>query len=289
MPPVNEFVSKSHVLHRALAFEPQKIVSGSGISFTLESGKVILDACAGPSVSILGHHQPEVTDAIVKQLNTIGYVYSGSRYTSDVVEELATEVLGDSPGGLVKAIFVNSGSEATDAALKLATQYWYEIGQRQRVNFIARKQSYHGNTIGSLCVSGHESRREFYKPWLSNNVTFVDPCYGYRAKIGDETDEQYVERLRAQLEEEFIRLGPNTVAAFMMETVSGTTLGCLPPVPGYLKAMREVCNKYGALLILDEVSSQNVEEGIMLTMLDHVWHGEDWNNACVGARRNQWS
>jgi adenosylmethionine-8-amino-7-oxononanoate aminotransferase len=195
-----------------------------------------------------------VTAAIVKQLNDIGYVYSGSRYTCDVVEELASEILSDAPGGLVKAIFVNSGSEATDAALKLATQYWCEIGEPQRVNFIARKQSYHGNTIGALSVSGHESRRAYYKPWISTNVSFVDPCFAYRAKIGDETDEQYVERLKKQLEDEFLRLGPNTVAAFVAETVSGTTLGCLPPAPGYFKAVREICNKYGALLILDEVS-----------------------------------
>jgi adenosylmethionine-8-amino-7-oxononanoate aminotransferase len=252
--PVNDFVSRSHVLHRALAYEPQKIISGSGISFTLESGKVILDASAGPSVSVLGHHQPEVTEAIVKQLNNIGYVYSGSRYTSDAAEELASEILTGAPGGLVKAIFVNSGSEATDAALKLATQYWCEIGEKQRVNFIARKQSYHGNTIGSLCVSGHESRREYYKPWLSNNVTFVDPCYGYRAKVGDETDVQYVERLKMQLEDEFQKVGPDTVAAFIAETVSGTTLGCLPATRGYFKAVQEVCDKHGALLILDEVS-----------------------------------
>src|ERR1700712_3218493 len=126
--PIDAFVAQSHILHRALAYEPQKIVSGSGISFTLESGKVVLDACAGPSVSILGHHQPEVTQAIVDQLGKIGYVYSGSRYTCDVAEELADELLQESPGGLVKAIFVNSGSEATDAALKLATQYFCEIG-----------------------------------------------------------------------------------------------------------------------------------------------------------------
>lgn len=252
--PVNDFVAKSNILHRALAFEPQEIVSGSGISFTLESGKVILDASAGPSVAILGHQQPEVVDAIVKQLNSIGYAYSGSRHTTKVTEELASEVLKDSPGGLVKAIFVNSGSEATDAALKLATQYWYEIGETQRVNFVARKQSYHGNTIGSLCVSGHESRREYYKPWLSTNVSFVDPCYGYRAKVGDETDEMYVERLKTQLEDEFLRLGPETVAGFIAETVSGTTLGCLAATPGYFEAVREVCDKYGVLLILDEVS-----------------------------------
>lgn len=251
--PVNQFVAKSHVLHRALAYEPQKIVSGSGISFTLESGKVVYDASAGPSVSVLGHYQPEVTKAIVDQLDKIAYVYSGSRYTCDATESLAAELLKDAPGGLVKAIFVNSGSEATDAALKLATQYFCEVGQPKRINFIARKQSYHGNTLGALSVSGHESRRAYYRPWIANNVSFVDPCYSYRAKRESETDAQYVEKLKLQLEDEFLRLGPDTVAAFVAETVSGTTLGCVPPVPGYFKAVREICDKYGALLILDEV------------------------------------
>ncbi|PTB52089.1 hypothetical protein M431DRAFT_120572 [Trichoderma harzianum CBS 226.95] len=216
--PVNQFVAKSHVLHRALAYEPQKIVSGSGISFTLESGKVVYDASAGPSVSVLGHHQPEVTKAIVDQLDKIAYVYSGSRYTCDAAESLATELLKDAPGGLVKAIFVNSGSEATDAALKLATQYFCEVGQPKRINFIARKQSYHGNTLGALSVSGHESRRAYYRPWIANNVSFVDPCYSYRAKGESETDAQYVERLKLQLEDEFLRLGPDTIMCGMGKT-----------------------------------------------------------------------
>ena len=253
--PIDAFVAESHIFHRALAYKPQKVISGSGISFTLESGKVVLDATAGPSVSILGHKQPEITQAIVSQLEKVAYVYSGSRYTCDAAEALADDLLKDSPGGLVKAIFVNSGSEATDAALKLVLQYFQETGQNQRVNFVARKQSYHGNTLGALSVSGHESRRAFYRPGIANNVSFVDPCYSYRAQHAGESDAQYVAKLKAQLENEFLRLGPETVAAFVAETVSGTTLGCVPPVPGYFKAVREVCDKYGVLLVLDEVST----------------------------------
>lgn len=251
---IDPFVIESHVLHRDLTSTPQKVVSGSGISFVLESGKVVIDACSGPSVSILGHRQPEVAAAIVRQLDTISYIYSGSNHTCNVTEELASELLSGSPGGLVKAIFVNSGSEATDAALKLATQYWCELGEMKRTNFIARKQSYHGNTIGALSVSGHESRRAYYRPWMTNNVSFVDPCFGYRAKLDGEDDERYVARLKGQLEDEILRLGPKRVAAFIAETVSGTCLGCLPPAPGYFKAVREVCDKYGILLILDEAS-----------------------------------
>lgn len=231
------------------------IVGGSGISLILENGKKVIDASCGPSVSCLGHSQPEIFDAVTNHLKTdIAYVYSGSPYTNRAVEELADMVLADQPGGLSKAIFVNSGSEATDAALKLAVQYWHERGQPQRTHFISRKQSYHGNTIGALCVSGHESRREFYQDFMSSNVSFVDPCYAYRMKGKGETDEEFAGRLARQFEEEILRVGPERVAGFIAETVSGTTLGCLPAVPGYFKAIRNICDKYDILLILDEAS-----------------------------------
>lgn len=144
----------------------------------------------------------------------------------------------------MKAIFVNSGSEATDAALKLATQYWCEKVGTKRVNFVARKQSYYGNTIGALCVSGYEGRRAYYQAFMTSNVSFVDPCYAFRAKIGGESDEAYVERLRQQLENEFLRLGPETVAGFIAETIPGTTLGCVPPTSQVISAwfVRSVIN-----------------------------------------------
>lgn len=251
---INDFVDHSHVLHRALIHEPYRVDSSSGISLHLEDGREVIDASAGPAVSVLGYSRPDVTKAIVEQLSKLPYVYSGARYTCDATEELASLLLSNTPGGLCKAIFVNSGSEATDAAIKLTNQYWHEKGEYSRVNFIARKQSYHGNTIGALCVSGHDSRREMYHAWLSHNVSFVDPCYSYRGKIESETDEAYVARLAQQLDDEFQRLGPGTVAAYIAETVSGTTLGCLPAVRGYFRAVRDICNKYGALMILDEVS-----------------------------------
>lgn len=250
----DSFVANSHILHRNFATRPSKVTKGNGISFTLEDGTQIIDASCGPSVSCLGHSQPEIFDAITNHLqNDIAYVYSGSPYTNQATEDLATLLLSSKPGGLSKAIFVNSGSEATDAALKLAVQYWHERGQPQRTHFIARKQSYHGNTIGALCVSGHESRRAFYKDFMSRNVSFVDPCYAYRMKVDGEGDEAFVKRLASQFEEEILRVGPDNVAGFVAETVSGTTLGCVPAVPGYWKAIREICDRYEILLILDEV------------------------------------
>ena len=177
----------SHIFHRSLRKEPSSIVSGQGITLTLSSGKTVIDASAGPAVSCLGHNQPSVIEAVTRQMQQIAYVYSMG-YTTNSAEDLASVLLSQRPGGLAKAIFVNSGSEATDAALKLASQYWIEMGQSQRTNFIARKQSYHGNTLGALSISGHSSRRAYYEPWMSQNVSFVDPCYAYRGKVYGESD-----------------------------------------------------------------------------------------------------
>ncbi|KAJ5140972.1 hypothetical protein N7448_004380 [Penicillium atrosanguineum] len=264
------FVARSHILHRSFSERPAKIVAGDGISLILENGKRIIDASCGPSVSCLGHSQPEIVEAITNHLrNDIAYVYSGSPYTNGATEELADLLLSEKPGGLSKAIFVNSGSEATDAALKLAVQYWHERGQPQRAHFIARKQSYHGNTIGALCVSGHESRREFYQDFMSSNVSFLDPCYAYRMKGDGESDEEFAQRLGRQFEDEILRIGPDRVAGFVAETVSGTTLGCVPPVPGYFKRIRDICDKYEVLLILDEIICGMGKTGTM-----HAWEQE---------------
>lgn len=248
------FVANSNILHRTFSGCPEKVISASGVTLFLDSGREVLDASAGPAVSCLGHGREEVGEVIAQQIRQLAYLYSGAQFTCDATESLASLLLQDRPGDLSKAIFVNSGSEATDAAIKLATQYWHERGLPNKRNFIARKQSYHGNTIGALCVSGHSSRRAMYGDWLSDNVSFVDPCYAYRLKADGETDEEYVLRLANQLEEEILRVGPENVGAFIAETVSGTTLGCLPAVPGYFKAVRDLCDKYDVLLILDEVS-----------------------------------
>lgn len=255
----------SSLFHRSQKETPLKITSGSGITFTLEDGRTILDASAGPSVACLGHNEPRVAQAIATQMQSIAYAYSMG-YTTDAAEELAEHILRGKPGGLSKAIFVNSGSEATDAALKLASQYWIERGQPSKQIFIARKQSYHGNTLGALCVSGHESRRAFYSQWMSQNVDFVDPCYAYRGQEEEESEEAYVQRLATQLEETILARGKENVAAFILETIPGTTLGCVPPTQGYLQAVRNVCDKYDVLLILDEIMCGMGKTGAM-----HAW------------------
>ncbi|KAF7551867.1 hypothetical protein G7Z17_g4716 [Cylindrodendrum hubeiense] len=265
----DSFVTNSNILHRSFKARPERVVRASGVSLFLESGKVILDGSAGPAVSCIGQGRPEIAEAIARQVNQIAYVYSGARFTCDAAEDLASLLLKDRPGGLSKAIFVNSGSEATDAAIKLATQYWSEKGQGQKKYIIARKQSYHGNTIGALCVSGHEERRTIYSDWMSNNVTFVDPCYSYRLQGRNESTDAYVQRLADELEKEILRLGPENVSSFIAETVSGTTTGCVAAEPGYFKAVRELCDKYDILLILDEIMCGMGKTGTM-----HAWEQE---------------
>jgi adenosylmethionine-8-amino-7-oxononanoate aminotransferase len=157
-----------------------------------------------------------------------------------------------------------------EASAKLARQYFYENDkQTPRVNFIAREGSYHGNTIGALGISGHVARRAPYLPFLMPNVHHIPACNAYRQRKEGETDESFVARKALELEEKFLELGPETVIAFIAEPVVGAALGCVPYVPCYLRAMRDVCHKYGALLILDEVMCGMGRTGTL-----HAWQGE---------------
>ena len=290
---LDPFFHDSYIFHRSFNHRPLHVISASGLTLQLSDGRTIIDATGGPAVACLGHNVPEVAEAVSSQIQKIAYLFSGGGYSEDCTEELAAHILRDKPGGLSKAIFLNSGSEATDAVLKLVTQYWHAKGQPQRRNFISRKQSYHGNTLGALCITGHEGRRKLYQDWMSSNVSFVDACYSYRGKYDGESDEAYVQRLKEQLDAEFQRLGPDTVAAFMAETIAGSTLACVPAVDGYFKAVREVCDKYGALLILDEVRV-NVPHTLVREpdscadtgMIGNVRYGKDRHEACLATRRH---
>lgn len=155
---------------------------------------------------------------------------------------------------MAKAYLTGSGSEAMEAAMKLARQYFYEKDiKTPRSKFIARNNSYHGNTFGALSVSGFPTRRAPYESILLHNVHHVPSCYPYRQRLEDESDSHFVTRKAKELDNKFIELGGHTVIAFIAEPVVGAALGCVPYVPGYLQAMKEVCHKYGALFILDEV------------------------------------
>ena len=239
------------ILHRSLRGTPPVAMSGKGVTLTDREGKVYIDASGGAAVSCLGHQHPEVLAALHAQLDKLAYAHT-SFFTTEVAEELAEVLIANAPPGLGHVYMVSGGSEAMEAALKLARQYFVEIGEPERSVFIGRRQSYHGNTLGALAVGGNEWRRKQFAPMLID-VGRVSPCYEYRDRRANETPEQYGERLATELEEKIRELGPRRVVAFVAETVVGATLGAVPPVPGYFKRMREVCDRHGVLFIADEV------------------------------------
>lgn len=243
----------THVFHRNPKQTLEYAVRGEGIRLFDKEGRAYIDASGGAAVSCLGHGHPDIIKAIKQQLDAVAYAHS-SFFTTDACEDLATYLAGKAPGDLDYVYFVSGGSEAVEASLKLARQYFVEKGQTSRRHFIARRQSYHGNTLGALAIGGNVWRREPFLPLLVP-AHHVSPCYAYRDQREDETAEQYAQRLADELDAKIRELGPENVAAFVAETVVGATAGVLAPVGGYLKRIREVCDRHGVLLILDEVMS----------------------------------
>ncbi|MCZ2292656.1 MAG: aspartate aminotransferase family protein [Burkholderiales bacterium] len=241
----------SHILHRQPASTLPIAVAGEGVHLIDAEGRRYIDASGGAAVSCLGHSHPDVRAAMHAQLDRLAYAHT-SFFTTEVAEQLADHLIQRAPAGITHAYFVSGGSEAVEAALKMARQYFVEIGQPQREHFIARRQSYHGNTLGALAVGGNAWRRRQFAPLLIP-VTHVSPCYEYRDRREDETPEQYGQRLVQELSDAIEQLGSDRVIAFVAETVVGATAGALPPVPGYLRGVRELCDRHGILLILDEV------------------------------------
>ena len=241
----------TRILQRNPAINLPVAVRGEGVYIYDRDGRQYIDASGGAAVSCLGHGHPDILAAMRAQLEKLAYAHS-SFFTTEVAETLAETLVASAPAGISHAYFVCDGSEAVEAALKMARQYFVDIGQPQRKHLIARRQSYHGNTLGALAVTGREWNRAPFEPLLIR-TTHVSPCYEYREMRVDETPAQYGERLARELDETIQRLGKDQVIAFIAETVGGATLGCVTPVPGYFKRVREVCDRYGVLLILDEV------------------------------------
>jgi adenosylmethionine-8-amino-7-oxononanoate aminotransferase len=258
----------SRVLHRSLRETPPKAIGGEGVYLFAEDGRRVIDASGGAAVSCLGHQHPRVIAAMAKQASTLAYAHTAF-FSSEPAEALAETLVGHEPGGLAYAYFVSGGSEAIEASIKLARQYFIERGEPQRQHFIARRQSYHGNTLGALAAGGNAWRRAPYAPLLSAAFSHVTPAFAYHEKHDGESDAQFVARLAAELEAEFQRLGPNTVAAFLAEPVVGATAGAVTAPDGYFKAVREICDRHGALLILDEVMC-----GMGRTGTTHAWEQE---------------
>jgi adenosylmethionine-8-amino-7-oxononanoate aminotransferase len=259
---------RSRVLHRSSRTTPPVAVGGHGVWLVEQGGREVLDASGGAAVSCLGHQHPRIVAAIHRQADRLCYAHTGF-FSNEPAEALAEELVGQEPGGLTQTYFVSGGSEAVEAALKLARQYFLEIGQPQRGRIIARRQSYHGNTLGALAAGGNAARRAPYAPLLSDAFSHVSPAFAYREQREGEDEAAFTARLAAELEAEFQRLGPQNVAAFVAETVVGATAGCVPAPEGYFRAVREICDRHGALLILDEVMS-----GMGRTGTRHAWEQE---------------
>ena len=241
----------THVLHRTIGHNYPTAVSGEGIFIRDAAGKDYIDASGGAAVSCLGHSHPDIIAAMRAQIDKLEYAHT-SFFTSQAAEELADDLVAHAPKGLGHAFFVSGGSEAIEAALKLARQYFVERGEPQRKYLIARRQSYHGITLGALAVGGREWQRRQFAPLLIE-THHVSPVYEYRERRADETPQAYGERLAQELDDKIGELGGENVIAFVVETVVGATMGAVPPVPGYFKRVREICDRYGILLISDEV------------------------------------
>jgi adenosylmethionine-8-amino-7-oxononanoate aminotransferase len=241
----------THILYRNANAVMPVAVGGSGIELFVADGTRYIDASGGAAVSCLGHSHPDMLAALHRQLDKLAYAHT-SFFTSEAAEQLADRLVADAPQGLDHVYLVSGGSEAIETALKMARQYFVEVGQPQRRHVIARRQSFHGNTLGALATGGHELRRAQYAPLLIE-THHIDPCFAYRYQEQGESDADYAARAANTLEDKIIELGPDQVIAFVAETVVGSTAGAVPPVADYFKRIRAICDRYGVLLILDEV------------------------------------
>lgn len=241
----------SHTFPRHTKSDLPVIGAGEGCYLIDSTGKQYFDGSGGAAVSCLGHGDREVIEAIKAQLDKVEFAHTGF-FTSQPAEELADLLIANAPAGIDRVYFVSGGSEAVEAAIKLARQYHLENGEPDRCRLIARRQSYHGNTLGALAAGGNEWRRKPFEP-LMTETSHIASCFEYRERREDETALEYGQRTANELETEILKLGPESVMAFIAEPVVGATLGAVPAVEGYYKRIREICDKYGVLLILDEV------------------------------------
>src|SRR5258708_1920254 len=241
----------SHILHRIAKADMPIAVGGRGVEIFDAHGGAYIDASGGAAVSCLGHGHPDVVAALHRQLDALAYAHTGF-FTTDVAEKLADRLIEDAPAGIDHVYLVSGGSGAVEAALQMARPYFVGKGETQRRHIIARRQSYHGNTLGALAAGGNEWRRAQFRPLLIE-THHIDPCYAYRFRQDGESDEAYSARAAQALEDKIVALGPDQVIAFVAETVVGATAGAVPPVADYFKRIRAICDRYGVLLILDEV------------------------------------
>lgn len=265
-----EDLSNSHLMHRSLREEPDVVKNAKGSYIFLQNGQKVFDGCGGAAVIAVGHGNSEVIEAVSKQLSVVSYVHT-FEYTTPVAEELANILLKNYNGKIAKVYFANSGSEANEAAVKVAVQYFYEQGKTSKTQFISRKQSYHGNCLAGMSLSGHVLRRKPFENLVSDKFHKVSEANEYRGKKNDETTGEYVYRLANELEEKILEVGPENIAGFFAETIVGATTGCVTAPKGYFKAIQKICEKYDVLLITDEIMCGSGRTGTFF-----AWEQEDF-------------
>ena len=240
----------THVFPRDASLLTRHAVSAQGCYVVDDSGKRYLDGSGGAAVAAFGHNHPVILDAIRRQLDGVVDTHS-MFFSTDPQMQLAQHLYELSDGHFARSLFFSSGSEAVEAALKIARQYHVERGQRERVHVISRQKSYHGNTMGALSLSD-ASRGPLFSPYI-HAAPQVPAFFPYRYQYAGESTEQYALRCADALEEIILRLGAHTVSAFFVETVVGSSLGAVPTPACYLERVREICDRHGVLLVFDEV------------------------------------
>ncbi|MDQ3518626.1 MAG: aspartate aminotransferase family protein [Gemmatimonadota bacterium] len=240
----------SNVFYRKLKRDYPRIVRGEGCYLYDDAGKRYLDAVGGAFVASLGHGNQDVADAMARQARMVAYV-NGTAFTHDAVEELAAELAALAPGDLNKVYFLSSGSEAVEAALKLARQYWAELGEPGKRKIIALSPSYHGNTMLALSASARANYQSMFGDWLVDVRRVRAPfayhceCRGFGADCKSCTG--------AALEEAIVHEGSDSIAAFIAEPIGGSSTGATVPRPEYWPRVREICNRHRVLFIADEI------------------------------------
>lgn len=241
----------SKVFYRNPHQEYPRGLRGEGVYLYDTDGKQYLDGSGGAAVSCVGHLHPYVIAAIKRQIEELAYAHTAF-FTNEPQERLAAHLAARFGSDNARVYFLSGGSEANEAAIKLARMYWLSQGRDKKHIVVSRDQSYHGNTLGALSLSGNPGRRDIYAPML-HDWPRIDPCYAYRHQREDESDHDYGLRAARSLEAAIEEHGADNIAAFIAETVVGATLGAVPPTADYFREIRAICDRHEVLLILDEV------------------------------------
>lgn len=256
-------MKRTHLIKPILDYEYPFITHGKGIYLYDDQGKQYIDGSSGAVTASIGHGVTEIIEAMKEQSEKVSFVYR-SQFTTHAAEELAKKISDISPGDLNWSFFVNSGSEATETAMKIAIQHWQEKGKKTKNKIISRWMSYHGITLGALSMSGHINRRERFESILEKYPS-ISPPYYYR-ESSDRTREECDEDYAAEFESEILRIGKDNVAALIVEPIIGAAGGAITPSVQYYQKIKRICEKYDVLLIADEVMTGLGRTGKMFAM-----------------------